>query len=52
MKLKFVFDQQYQLCAIDTVRCVFVKQQLNKADFGERKVVESGRLNEVAGMTV
>lgn len=52
MKLKFVFDQQYQLCAIDTVRCVFVKQQSNKADFGESKVVESGRLNVVAGMTV
>ena len=50
MKLKFVFDQQYQLCAIDTVRCVFVKQQPNKADFGESKVVESGRLNVVAGM--
>ncbi len=52
MKLKFVFGQQCQLCAIDTVRCVFVKQQPNKADFGERKVVESGRLNEVMGMAV
>lgn len=45
MKLKFVFNRQYQLYAINSVRDILIERQLDEADFGEHKVVGSEYLS-------
>lgn len=52
MKPKFFLDQQHRLYIIDAAKDVFIEQQLNEASFGKYNVVETERLNEIAGVTV